>query len=70
MIKQKKDRLAHFPPHLFNSSPERWNGIQSDAGAVATFIIQINFGYIHASNHTSGARGAGSSDVVGIRFQT
>src|SRR5882724_6075528 len=40
----EKTRMAHVPAHLLNSAAKRRYRIQSDAGAVATFLITVHIG--------------------------
>ena len=49
---RKTVRVAHVSAHVFDAPSERGNGIQGDAGTVATFFIAIDVGRLHSGDHS------------------
>ena len=61
-------RMAHVSAHVLYSAAECGDRIQSDAGAVAAFLITIHIGCLHAGNLASKARGASSGPRSCVRL--
>ena len=60
-------RMAYVPAHILDSAAKRRYRAQSDAGAVATFLVAIHVGCLHAGDLTGKTCGAGSSARAGLR---
>ena len=56
--------MAHVPAHLFDATSERGNGIQGDAGVVATFLTAIDLGRLHSGDHSVKACCPGRRNVA------
>ena len=59
-------RMAHIPAHVFDSAAKRWHRVQSDAGAVAAFLVTIHVGCLHAGDLARKTCGASSSPRAGF----
>lgn len=57
-------RMAHVQAHVFDSPSERGNGIQGDAGVVATFLTAIDLGHLHSGDHSVKACCSGRRNVA------
>jgi len=51
--------MAYFSAHILDSAAKRRHRVQSDARAVATFLVTIYAGYLHAGDLASKTRCAG-----------
>src|SRR6266404_6130279 len=52
--------MAYVPAHILDSAAKRRYRVQGDAGTVATFLVTIHVGCLHASDLARKTCGAGS----------
>ena len=59
--------MAYVSAHILDSAAKRRYRVQGDAGTVATFLVTIHVGCLHASDLARKTCGAGSRARPGIR---